>query len=303
METMNTYRGIIIGCGRIGALWGMEEGEVQPGSHAAAIVANPRTKLIGLVDVNAELLKRAGAYFGAPTFSAVADALAQKPDFVIIATPPSTHEELLQTVLESAPPVVLCEKPLSDSTESASRMVKAAKQAKSIVVVNYQRRFFPLYQEARRRIQGGELGDIKEIRGIYSRGLLNNGSHLIDAIFMLVGSEAVYAEGNTIGYANGAVATLTTVPDEIERHELELLGTKNSLRIVDFGYRFEWRGGEVQIDKRGMVEPTIGHVIQCLEGETPQCVPLDGYKVAAVVEAIEKSIKEGGVRVPIKMYS
>ena len=287
------YRAVVVGCGRIGALWGMDSAEVQPASHAAAIVANRRTELAGLVDVNAELLQKAGAYFGAPTFGTVEDALAQKPDIVILATPPSTHEKLLKTVLQSAPPAIVCEKPLSDSTESAWRMLEMTKGTGSIVVVNYQRRFFPLYQQARRRIQDGELGDVQEMRGVYSKGLLNNGSHLIDATHLLTNSEAVYTEGNAIRYASGAVATLIAVPDTVEQHDLTLQGTKGSLFITDFGYRFEWSSGEVQTDKRGMPEPTIAHVVECLDGGTPLCTVLDGYKAVSVVDALLHSAKEG----------
>ncbi|MDP2651837.1 MAG: Gfo/Idh/MocA family oxidoreductase [bacterium] len=293
------YRAVVIGCGRIGALWGIDSAEVQPASHAAAIVANQRTELVGLVDVNAEVLHKAGAFFGAQTFNTAEDSLEQKPDIVIIATPPSTHEELLETVLRSNPPAVVCEKPLSDSTESAWRMLEMTTVAKSIVVVTYQRRFFPLYHAARRRIQDGELGDIHEIQGVYSRGLLNNGSHLIDAIRLLTGNEALYVEGNTIKYASGALATFSTVPDTIEQHDLTLVGTKGSLFITDFGYRFEWGSGEVQTDKFGMVEPTIRHIVECLDGRAPLCTPQDGYKAVQIVESMLRSAQEWGAPIMI----
>lgn len=293
------YRAVVVGCGRVGALWAMDNSEVQPASHAAAIIANKRTELVGLVDVNAEVLQKAGAYFGVPTFNTVEDALALKPDIVTIATPPSTHEELLKTVLLSNPPAIVCEKPFSDTTESAHRMLEMTRGIPSIVLVNYQRRFFPLYQEARRRIQDDELGDIREIQGIYSRGLLNNGSHLIDAIHLLINREAVYAEGNTVTYASGAIATFVAVPDIVEQHDLTLKGTKGSVIITDFGYRFEWSSGEVQTDKMGMIEPTIRHIVECLDGAAPLCTPQDGYRAVQVVGAMLRSAEEGGARIPI----
>jgi predicted dehydrogenase len=290
------YRVVIVGCGNIGALWGMDSARTQPASHAAAVAVNPRTELVGLVDVDTVTLQKAGEYFNAPTFGTVEEALEQKPDSIIVAAPPAAHEEILMWVLGKVP-LVVCEKPLSNTLEAATRMRDAAQHSTSTVVVNYQRRFFPLYQQARRRIQSGELGTLTKIEGIYSKGLLNNGSHLIDAIHFLTGDRAVYAEGATIGYASGCVATLNTVPDTIEQHDLTLVGDKGSLSITDFGYHFAWSSGEVQIDKRSMVEPTIQHVVECLDGAMPLCGPEDGYKAVQVVDAMQRSVEAGAIRI------
>jgi predicted dehydrogenase len=62
---------------------------------------------------------------------------------------------------------VVCEKPLGmDSTETAE-LLRLAEQSGLVHAVNFNVRFYPQCQEARARVQAGELGPIKLVSGGY----------------------------------------------------------------------------------------------------------------------------------------
>ena len=330
------YRGVVIGCGRIGATFDIDSGLVKPASHAAALQQNPRTELVGLVDPDPAQLKRAGEQYQVATYSDARECLeATKPDVVVIATPPETHEALLALALELRVPAVICEKPVSDTVESAQRMLKAAAASSSIVVLNHQRRFFPLFREARERIAGGELGRIQQVTGYYTNGILNNGSHLVDAIHFLLDDTAVWAMGvqntlNTaapfgpnvdglVGFSKGAVAAVQSLDNNsYGAHELQIFGTRGALLIRQYGFSFEyvpakegvtfvgakeldWAHAETKFESRSMVEATLVHAIEVLDGQTkPQSTLEDGYKVMQVLGGLVLSAAAGGKKIVLE---
>ncbi|MFH1019060.1 MAG: hypothetical protein V1782_00405, partial [Pseudomonadota bacterium] len=60
------------------------------------------------------------------------------------------------------------------------------------VLVNYQRRYLPVYQALRDRFLAGAVGECRQIQLNYSRGLETNGSHILDTLFFVVGDQAEY---------------------------------------------------------------------------------------------------------------
>lgn len=329
------YTGIVIGCGRIGATFDIDSGLLKPASHAAAFATNPRTTLAALVDSDPIQLKRAGEYYNVTTYADARECLkALMPDIVALATPPGTHEEMLTLALELHIPAIICEKPLSDTLESGERMVAQAALSDSVVVLNHQRRFLPLYKNAKERIAAGELGDIQQATAYYTNGLLNNATHTLDALQFLLDDTAVWTIGvqnehNTaapfgtnidglVGYKKGTVAVLQSFDtNSYGVHDLQILGTKGALIIRQQGFRFEWvpvregvtfsgvkeldwMSAQTQTDPRSMMEGTIAHAVECLDGTVEsQSTPEDGYRTMQILDALVRSAAEGGKRVII----
>ncbi len=97
-----------------------------------------------------------------PGVRVAADPLAaitdDEVDAVVIATPGSTHEELVRACLEHGRPV-LCEKPLTTDVESSLRLVEAERATgRRLVQVGFMRRFDPEYAALRRLVESDELG-------------------------------------------------------------------------------------------------------------------------------------------------
>lgn len=183
------YTVAIIGCGKVGVLYESEAHRPKPASHAGYVVTNPRTSLVAFVDTSLPALKKASKLFPkVSTYIAVRDCLKiEHPDIVIIATPPSARLALVRECIRYGVKAIICEKPMASSTVEATAIARAVKKSGIIFVLNYPRRFAPLFLRVRRAIKSGTLGRVQQVTCYYSNGLYNNGGHLIDALMFLFG--------------------------------------------------------------------------------------------------------------------
>ncbi len=199
-NTPAPYRVAIIGCGRVGVLYEAEPLRRKPASHAGVAQANPKTELVALVDTNAKALLRAGKIFPkVGRYRSVRECLQkERPDIVVIATPPSVRLVPIQECLRAGVRAIVCEKPLAETARDARAIARMVSKDKGVFVVNYQRRFSPLMARVRRDIHSGALGTIQQVTCYYSNGLYNNGGHALDALQYLLGEDmhAVWARTN-----------------------------------------------------------------------------------------------------------
>ena len=120
--------------------------------------------------------------FSVPSFESVTDALeVLSPNVVVICCPTDQHFNVLRLLLEvECIEAILCEKPLSYDIDEARRMVEMCDERSIGLFVNYMRRADPNVIELRNKIQSGEIGGPIKICAWYSKGIYNNGSHVID---------------------------------------------------------------------------------------------------------------------------
>jgi hypothetical protein len=81
----------------------------------------------------------------------------EKPDIVIVATPPDQHRDLCILALDSGAHV-FCEKPFVKSLAEADEVIETAERRRRSVFVNNQYRFMKIYRVAQERIASGEYG-------------------------------------------------------------------------------------------------------------------------------------------------
>jgi predicted dehydrogenase len=81
----------------------------------------------------------------------------ERPDLVIIGTPPDSHAELCLLALRSGADV-LCEKPFARTLLEADEVIAEAERRNLLLAVNTQYRFMPIYRVTRERLAGGEFG-------------------------------------------------------------------------------------------------------------------------------------------------
>jgi len=133
MKNTKNVRIGVIGCGAIAELY-----------HLPALVANPRTKAgIALADPNNARLEAMGVQFKVACAYTDYHQLIGQVDGVIIATPPASHFTVAKFFLEQGIPV-LCEKPLSESSQEVESLMEISKRTGAALAVNQTRRFFPL---------------------------------------------------------------------------------------------------------------------------------------------------------------
>lgn len=145
---------------RRGALIGF--GRVAEGAHVPAFVGNPRFRLDAVVDgVPARLeaarriLPHAFFYEDAENFFAAERGL----DFVVIATPPSSHAPLVLRALGQGLNV-LCEKPLALSLHDLERIEELARRREKTVFTVHNWAYSPLWVKAAELVKAGALGEL-----------------------------------------------------------------------------------------------------------------------------------------------
>ncbi|MFD2215632.1 Gfo/Idh/MocA family protein [Metabacillus endolithicus] len=87
-------------------------------------------------------------------------------DLIDIVTPNNAHTEIAIAAAEAGKHV-FCEKPLAMTLEQSIRMLKAVEENGVIHMVNYNYRFAPATQFAKKIIEDGRLGKIYHIRATY----------------------------------------------------------------------------------------------------------------------------------------
>ena len=96
----------------------------------------------------------------------------EKPDFVDIITPPSTHLEMCKIAADLGIHVI-CQKPLTPTFDEAKQIVEYTDKAGVRFMVHENWRFQPWYREIRKLLDAGAVGD--KIHSIYFRSRMGDG--------------------------------------------------------------------------------------------------------------------------------
>ncbi|MCQ5130587.1 Gfo/Idh/MocA family oxidoreductase [Butyricicoccus faecihominis] len=105
------------------------------------------------------------------SFEEMAERELARPDpidFVVIATPNSSHFEIARTFL-SLGIHVFCEKPLTNSVEEARSLCRLVHETNTLLCVNYSYSGYPMIHQARKMIEHGEIGHILKVVSEYKQ--------------------------------------------------------------------------------------------------------------------------------------
>ena len=119
----------------------------------------PALQIVGACDPDPDRRARARSRLGdTPLYVDPNELLSrEKPDLVIIATPPDTHHALCLLALEHGSHV-FCEKPFVRHVHEADAVIESAEQRGLMVVVNNQYPLMRIYRVARERLHRGDFG-------------------------------------------------------------------------------------------------------------------------------------------------
>ena len=99
-----------------------------------------------------------------PSFEAMLEDPAV--DVVHLTTPNHLHYPQVRDTLAAGKHVV-CEKPLAMTSEETGELLRLAEESGLVHAVNFNIRYYAQNQEARTRVQAGEIGDVRLISGGY----------------------------------------------------------------------------------------------------------------------------------------
>jgi len=244
------YRVAIIGAGRIGALL---DTPLSPHilTHAHGYKACEGFAIAGFVDRDLARAKAASIRWGGRAFDSMERLFAtQAIEGVSICLPDELHYETLLALAERPIKFVFLEKPAVRTTEEADVVRNIYDKLPVRVSVNYTRRFVPEIRRIRETIRNGDYGIFLTGTGYYGKGLLHNGSHVVDLLQFLVSDvDEVAKTSETVDFYNhdpsvSALLTLRAGGVFYLRHidcrkfdvfELDLTFERKRIRICELG--------------------------------------------------------------------
>ncbi|HEV7172082.1 Gfo/Idh/MocA family oxidoreductase [Pedococcus sp.] len=127
--------------------------------HARVLASLDGVDLVAVADAGGDPHRVAG---GRPIHATVEELIAEKLDYCMVAVPTALHEEIGVALAEAGVHTMI-EKPLAQDTPSAERLAKAFSDAGLVGAVGHIERYNPALQQARARLEAGELGDVYQV--------------------------------------------------------------------------------------------------------------------------------------------
>lgn len=199
---MAILRVLIVGCGNIAGTFDLGRPASEfPYTHAGAFTRDGRFSLAACVEPDEERRKAFMDAWGISTaFPSIDEAAASGSQFDVISicSPTTYHAHDLEIALRLKPKLIFCEKPVTTSLAETGRLVGECREANVLLAVNYTRRWVPDILKLQADMQAGRWGQLRSVVGFYSKGILNNGSHMLDLLHLLVGPMDIVKVGKPI---------------------------------------------------------------------------------------------------------
>ncbi|HEX3080216.1 MAG TPA: Gfo/Idh/MocA family oxidoreductase [Puia sp.] len=143
----------IIGIGKMGI------------SHLAILGAHPDVEVVGVCDTSKMMTEAIEKYSGFPSFTDHIKMLdTAKPDAVFVAVPTKFHAKIVEDLLKRDIHV-FTEKPFCLNPEEGGILVDLATRKKLVNQVGYHNKFVGTFQEVKKIIDSGCLGEIYHFHG------------------------------------------------------------------------------------------------------------------------------------------
>ena len=246
---------VIIGAGKIGAFFDTPESSGIL-THAHAFTADPAFRLLGFMDVDVDQAARAAAIWGGRAFADLSQIFqnSTRVDVAVVAVPDQWHAGVFQELVGHPVKLIFMEKPLASTLDDAHRMADLCQKKSLSVLLNYSRRFVPEFQRLRLQISARSLGNFVTGSAYYGKGIVHNGSHMIDLLRYLIGdihdftcvtavrdfSEVDPSVSAVLRFSGDQTLFLQAVDSRlVSVFEADLFFEKGRIRILDSGFLIE----------------------------------------------------------------
>ncbi len=242
------YKVVIIGAGRIASGFDYPD-STEILTHAHACCHSSAFCLKGFYDSDYARAREAAKKWGCHAYQTLDDAL-REAEVVICCVPDAFHGQMLAAIAEYSPRLVIAEKPLAVSVAEGEE-IQRIYSGKLPLLLNYSRRFLPEFHSLREQI--GQYGKFLKGVGYYGKGVLHNGSHMIDFLRFLFGGaqrQEVFPGGipdfagdlskDLVLNVQGAPFYMLAIDSRaVTIFELELFFERARVRILDGGTMIE----------------------------------------------------------------
>jgi predicted dehydrogenase len=251
---------LVIGCGNIaGGFDAQRPDDLLPLTHAGAYAKHGGFNLVACVDPREEsrieFMRRWRVADGYQCIDGIREGLGSF-DVISVCSPTGAHLDDVRAAISLKPRLIFCEKPLATSIGDAKQIVEACRKANIPLAVNYNRRWDRSVERLRQGLTDGSWGKIRSVQGIYTRGVMNNGSHMIDLLHLLFGNLRVMSVGLPVydGFSEdpsipailltgGGVPVTLSCGDarDYSVFELQIVTEKGLIAMEDGGLQWRFR--------------------------------------------------------------
>lgn len=331
---MKQYKAAVIGLGNIGLLYDLEPQRPHPSAHVLTYEQSSSFQFVCGVDsdkTKKSLLEKIApdARYFLSLKEAMDAELFCNVDVVSICTPPSTHMEILENLVECGiGRIIFCEKPIVSNIEEVGRLHNLmGKHKDTIIIPNISRRWNTGLRRVKDAVMSGDYGRLEKINIRYTRGIYNTGTHLFDLIRMWCNSpiKRVMALGKSQTSAepeqsfsfyfelgDGVTGYAEAVDDrKYYLFDIDMYMSKGKIEMRNSGddvkyYRVEkhhlFEGfNELILERQEsnlLTDACLKNAVKNLEGvlkgkESAYCTVTDAVYPLYVAEALERSYRNG----------
>ena len=186
IKKIKKIKTVILGCGEIAGLKNINTGSFL--NHASEVQKNKYFDLFCNIEKHKyKREKFKSTYKVSQSFKSLNEFLDSKikSDLIVICTNTKSHYLNLIQLIKNNFKNILCEKPVCENKYQLKKLSRLIKKKKVNVFVNFNRKEDLQVKKLKNVIKSGALGKIKFVNCIYSKGILNNGIHLLDLLLFL----------------------------------------------------------------------------------------------------------------------
>ena len=236
------YKVVLIGLGNIA--WKMQRDKTEGSSlsHKAAFDQNKQITLVAGYSPDTTELDEFIVNCNSKGYQDMNEMLErEKPDIVSICSPHEFHASQVEMCLNYKIPMIWLEKPAAKTVKDIKKLEKLRRELEysSTILVNFQRRYTSSYQRLKKTIQKNTYGKVLSVEVNYSRGLITNGSHMLDLLsyifpnseleLLWVEQEKTSSPSFIIKISNDLIASVVGI--EASFHNIDLRVTCEKARI------------------------------------------------------------------------
>lgn len=174
-------------------------------AYEAALSGYSHADIAAVCDVNDDAARMFAARVGCEAYADLGDLLDNcNVDAAVVCTPPATHEPISVALLTRGIHV-LCEKPLSTSVESATRMLECARANNALLTMASKFRYVTDIRMAKALVDVRAIGDLVFVENAFTSRidmskrwnadpavsgggvLIDNGTHAVDILRFFLG--------------------------------------------------------------------------------------------------------------------
>jgi len=159
-------------------------------THIHAAIKHPAIKLDSIIETEIKKHKNILNKWGGNIniYSDLKDSMSiYKSDIFVVANPTDQHLLTIKKILKNhSPKLIICEKPIVSNLKELKNLYELFEKHNTKIITNFPRRFEPSLNILKKKIL--KLKQKYHFYGTFNKGLIHNGSHMIDLINMLVGN-------------------------------------------------------------------------------------------------------------------